>query len=416
MDRKIEKKIWLPNRQQRFVLLGILILGLSSFLLLMGNSNTYRVNKDSLTIAKVINAPFQDYINVRAHVEPTYMAYLDAVEGGIVEKIAIEEGSMVKQGDTILQLSNLNLSLNILNSEAQLAEKANFLRETQISMEQQKLSLERDLLQLDYDLKRTERQYNHNQAFYEDQLISKDEFLASEEAYNLALKLKNLSLERQKQDSRFRKTQIRKIKQNLENMERNLELIYQRQDHLIVKAPVDGQLATLNAMPGQAIAAGYRLGQVNVLNNFKLQASIDEHYIDRVHQGLSAQLVRQDATFNLTVDKVYPEVSQGQFLVDLVFNDELPDKIRSGQGYNINIQLGDTKQAVLIGKGSFFQSTGGRWVYKLNEKGNEAVKHPISIGRQNPKYYEVLDGLKAGDKILLSSYELFGDNNKLLLN
>lgn len=364
---------------------------------------------------EVISGTFQDYINVRGRVEPVYRNFLDAVEGGIVEKILVDEGATVKKGDTLLVLSNLNLSLNILNSEAQLAEKANFLRETQISMEQQKLSLERELLRLDYDLQQMKRTYDRNVTFYADQMISKDEFLESKEAYQLALKLKDLSLERQEQDSVFRSNQLRKIRQNLRNMERNLELIYQRQDHLVVRAPVNGQLASLNAVPGQSIMSGQRLGEVHVLTDYKLQASIDEHYIDRVHKGLKALLERQGRTYPLSLVKIYPEVNDGQFLVDLVFDEKVPEQMRSGQSHNLSLQLGDTKKALLLKKGAFFQSTGGRWVFLLNKDGDEAVKRSIRIGRQNPKYYEVLEGLEAGDRIVNSDYELFGDSERLKL-
>jgi len=416
MDRQIEHTSWLPKRYRMPVLVAIAVLLVIGLSLAFTSSSTYRVAQDTVTIAEVIEAPFQDYINVRGRVEPSYMAYLDAVEGGIVEEIVQEEGALVKQGDTLLVLSNLNLSLNILNSEAQLAEKANFLRETQISMEQQKLSLQRDLLRLENELARTKRQYDRNASFYADELIAEEEFQTSKEAYELAEKLYELSLERQQQDAAFRETQIRKIQANLANMERNLELIYQRQDHLVVKAPVTGQLADLNAVPGQSILPGYRLGQVNVLLDFKLQASIDEHYIDRIHQGLTARMERQNETYTLTVTKVYPEVSDGQFLVDLIFGETAPENIRSGQTYNLSIQLSATKQAVLVKRGAFFQSTGGRWVYRLNEAGDEAIRHPIRIGRQNPKYYEVLEGLQAGDRILISTYELFGENEKLQLD
>lgn len=415
MDRKIEHKRRIPKKHRGVFLIGMGVVVIIAMALVLDRSSAFRVEKSRLTIGKVIEAPFQDYINIRAQVEPATMNYLDAVEGGIVERIVREEGAMVKAGDTILVLSNLNLSLNILNSEAQLAEKANFLRETQISMEQQKLALQRELLRLDHDLQKMERTYEHNQQFYKDQLISRDEFLASEEDYNMALKLKKLSLAQQEQDSAFRRTQIQKIKQNLDNMERNLKLIYQRQEHLVVKAPVDGQLASLEAVPGQSILPGQRIGQVNVLGNFKLQASIDEHYIDRVHKGLSATLERQDEIYQLTVSKVHPEVGDGQFLVDLIFNDTVPDKIRSGQTYNLNLLLGDAQKGILLERGAFFQSTGGRWVYLLKEDGKKAVKQPIRIGRQNPKYYEVLEGLKPGDKVVTSSYELFGDNEKLIL-
>ncbi len=415
MDRKIENKQLIPKKHWGFILIGIVVLGLVTMALVMDDGSSYRVEKERLVISEVLEAPFQDYINVRARVEPAQLTYLDAVEGGIVEKIVREEGAMVKAGDTLLVLSNLNLSLNILNSEAQLAEKANFLRETQISMEQEKLSLQRELLRLDYDLQQMKRKYEQNKLFFEDRMISENEFLESEEAYQLAVKLKKLSLERQQQDADFRKTQIKKIKQNLENMERNLELIYQRQEHLVVRAPLDGQLAALDAVPGQAILPNQRLGQVNVLSDFKLQASIDEHYIERVHKGLVAQLERQGETFELTVSKVYPEVREGQFLVDLTFDRNLPEKIRSGQTYNVNLQLGEAQQAVLVERGGFFQSTGGRWIYLLDEAGEKAVKQPVRIGRQNPKHYEVLEGLKAGDKVITSGYELFGDSERLVL-
>lgn len=415
MDRRIDNKGLIPKKYWGFILGGMVVVVIIAMALMIDGSSAYRVERQRLMISEVMEAPYQDYINVRGRVEPAYLTYLDAVEGGIVERIMREEGAMVKAGDTLLVLSNLNLSLNILNSEAQLAEKANFLRETQISMEQQKLALQRELLRLDYDLMQMERKYGQNRIFYQDQMISQNEFLESEEAYNMALKLQKLTLEQQQQDSVFRRTQVSKIRQNLENMERNLELIYQRQDHLVVKVPVDGQLASLNAVMGLSILPGQRLGQVNVLSKFKLQASIDEHYIDRVHKGLSARLDRQNEVFELTVTKVYPEVNEGQFLVDLTFDEAVPDKIRSGQTYNLNLQLGDTQQAILIERGGFFQSTGGRWVYVLNEDGEEAVKQPISIGRQNPKYYEVLEGLKPGDRVVISGYELFGDSEKLIL-
>lgn len=415
MDRKIDNKRFIPKKHWGFILIGAAVVVIVAMALMIDSASAYRVERERLVISEVVEAPFQDYINIRGRLEPAYLTYLDAVEGGIVESIVREEGAMVKAGDTLLVLSNLNLSLNILNSEGQLAEKANFLRETQISMEQQKLALERELLRLNYDLMQMERKYEQNKIFFQDQMISKNEFLESEEAYHLALKLKKLSLERQEQDSIFRKTQIGKIRQNLQNMERNLELIYLRQNHLIVRAPVDGQLASLDAIPGQSIVPGQRLGQVNVLRDFKLEASIDEHYIDRIHKALSAELDRQGEIFELRVSKVYPEVKEGQFLVDLTFDGAVPERIRSGQTYNLNLQLGDTKQAVLIERRGFFQSTGGRWVYVLDEDGEEAVRQPVRIGRQNPKYYEVLEGLKPGDQVVTSGYELFGDNEKLIL-
>lgn len=391
------------------------LLGVSSLALVIDTSSAYKVDRETLTISTVQAAPFEDYINIRGRVEPATVHYLDAVEGGIVEEILLEEGSMVQTGDTILKLSNLNLSLNILNSEAQLAEKANFLRETQLEMEQQKLSLQRELARLDHELVQMERSYGQKKIYFQKGLISRNEFLESEEGYNLALNLKKLSVERHRQDSVYRKVQIQKITQNLQSMERNLELIYQRQDHLVVRSPIDGQLASLNAVPGQAIKPGQRLGQVNILTEYKLQASIDEHYIDRVGPGLKATLERQGTRYHLKVSKVYPEVSQGNFQVDLTFDSTVPDNIRSGQNYNLNLALGETSEAVLLARGGFFQATGGHWVYVLNADGSEAIRKDVHLGRQNPKCYEVLEGLKPGERVVTSSYEHFGENEKLIL-
>lgn len=415
MDRIRTKKPLVSKKYRTVLLLVFIVVVLMTLLLARGGSSAFRTESQTLKISEIIEAPFQDYINVRARVEPAYMAYLDAVEGGIVEHLVAEEGALVNKGDTLLVLSNLNLNLNILNSEAQLAEKANFLRETQLNMEQQKLALSRELLRLDYDLVQMKRKHEQNKVFYADQLISKNEFLESEEAYALAVKLKKLSEEKQTQDALFRRTQVQKIVQNLKNMERNLDLIYQRQEHLTVRAPFSGQLASLNAIPGQSISAGHRLGQLNDLSAYKLQASIDEHYIDRIHIGLKAQLKRQDKTYTLTINKVYPEVHEGQFLVDLRFEEAIPENIRSGQTYSLSIQMGDAENGLLLPRGAFFQESGGHWVYRLSADGKEAIKHPIRIGRQNPKYYEVLEGLEAGDKVITSSYTLFNESERLIL-
>ncbi len=415
MDRKIENKGLIARRYRGLLLLILVLVVGTSAAILMGSDKAYRIAKSRVSISQVVEAPFQDYINIRGELQPVEVNYLDAVEGGMVEKILSEEGAQVKKGDTILILSNLNLSLNILNSEAQLAEKANFLRETQISMEQQKLALKRELLSLDHDLIQLDRAFQYKDEYFQKELISREEYLKAKEDFQLAQNLQKLSLAQQKQDSVFRKTQIKKIKQSLTSMERNLALIYQRQEHLVVRAPIDGQLASLNAKPGEAILPSQRLGQLNGLDHFKVQASIDEHYINRIQIGLSAQLESQDEIFHLKITKVYPQVDEGQFLVDLSFKDTLPDKARSGQTYNLSLQLGDTQQAVLLKRGGFFQASGGRWVYRLDSEENEAHRVKIRLGRQNPKYFEVLEGLEPGDKIISSSYSLFEENEKLIL-
>ncbi len=416
MDKVIVDKRWIKPKHWKYILMAGFLLIVVLVLAFRDNTSSYRVNQDKITIEQTVFGPFQDFIRIIGVVEPISIVYLDAVEGGIVEERLIEEGAMVKKGDVILRLSNTNLNLNILNSEAQLAEKANFLRETHINMEQQKLSLQRERLNLDFDLIQKKRAYEQKKSLFEEELISREEFIKSEEDYKLAVQLRNLTIERNIQDSIFRKNQIEKISLNLENMERNLELIYQRQEDLNVKAPVDGQLGLLMAELGQSISPGQRVGQVNVLTSYKIKAKIDEHYIDRVRNGLEANLERQNDQYQLMLTKVYPEVRDGRFEVDLIFRGNMPENIRTGQSYHLSLQLGETQNAMLIPRGGFFQSTGGQWIYVLKEGGQEAIKRSIRIGRQNPQYYEVLEGLEAGEKVVTSGYETFGENEKLILN
>jgi HlyD family secretion protein len=414
MDRIIEDKRLVKPKHYKYIALSVFILIILLILLFRDTTSTFRVDSEKITIEKVFYGSFQDYIRIIGLVEPISIVYLDAVEGGMVEEILIEEGTMVKQGDIILRLSNTNLNLSILNSEAQLAEKANFLRETELNMLQQKLLLERDLLQLDYDLIQKKRVYERNKILYADELISREEYLLSEEDYNLTKKLKELTLKRHLQDSVYRKNQVAKISQNLENMQKNLELVYMRQENLNIKAPVDGQLGLLDADLGQSINVGQRIGQVNVLTSYKIKAQIDEHYIDRIRKDLTGFFERQTDTFQLMLSKVYPEVREGRFEVDFLFTGPQPQNIRTGQSYHISLQLGETQEAIQVPRGSFFQSTGGQWIFVVAEDGNSAYRRDIRIGKQNPQYYEVLEGLKPDEMVVTSGYDLFGDNERLV--
>ncbi len=415
MDRKIEDKRWIKPRHWKFIIPALLLTALSTALALRDPASTLQVEKEKITIEEVESGPFEDYIRLSGVVEPISVIYLDVMEGGIVENILIEEGSMVKKGDLILTLSNPNLNMTILNTEAQLAEKANLLRETYINMEQQKLSLQRDLIALEFDLVRKKREFDHSTILRRQNFISTDEFLKAKEEYELSAKLMDLSLERNNQDSVFRESQIRKINLSLENMERNMDLVYQRQENLKVKAPFDGQLGLLDATLGESINQGQRIGQVNVLTSYKIKAQIDEHYIDRIRKGLTASFERQGGMYGLVVKKVYPAVRDGRFEVDLVFTGDLPENIRTGQSYHLSLQLGETREGLLLARGGFFQSTGGQWVYVLAEDGATAVKRSVRIGKQNPRYYEVLEGLSRGERVIISGYDVFGDNDKLVL-
>jgi HlyD family secretion protein len=378
-------------------------------------TSTYKVEKDKLIIETVIQDQFNDYITVPGTVEPITIIFLDAQEGGRVEEKLIEEGSMVKKGDIILRLSNPDLHLNILDSEAQLAEKENFLRNTQVTMEQERLSIKRELVSLKYDIERKERNYQQNVILMKDNLISREEFIRSKEDLDMSRQSQDLFTERQRQDSIFRSVQVNTITSNLENMRKNLQLVRERAENLNVRAPVDGQLGLLVPEIGQSIQRGANMGQINVLTSYKVVAQIDEHYIDRVRTGLTATLDRQGNAFDLLVKRVYPEVRNGTFEIDMIFRDSMPDNIRTGQTYYTSLQLGQPKVSVLVPIGGFFQETGGQWIFVLDPTESFAFKRNISIGRKNPKYYEVLEGLQPGEKVIVSGYETFGKNEKLIL-
>jgi HlyD family secretion protein len=377
-------------------------------------TSTYRVEKDKLIIETVIRDQFNDYITVTGTVEPISTIFLDALEGGRVEEILVEEGTMVKKGDIILRLSNPDLYLNILDSEAQLAEKENFLRNTQVTMEQERIAIKRELINLRFDIERKERTYQQNAELMKDNLISKEEFIRSKEDLDMARSSQELFIERQRADSLFRTVQVETIKANLDNMRKNLTLVRQRMENLNVRATVDGQLGLLVPEIGQSISRGVNMGQINVLTSYKVTAQIDEHYIDRVRTQLTATLDRQGSLFDLVVRRVYPEVRNGTFEIDLVFTDTMPDNIRTGQTYYISLQLGQPKEAVLVPIGGFFQETGGQWIFVLDPDESFATKRNISVGRKNPKYYEVLEGLQPGEKVIISGYESFGKNEKLV--
>ena len=384
------------------------------YLVVRPNNKTLRIDKDTFAASEAVKGEFNDYIRVSGRVQPMTTIQLSPQEGGIVEKILIEEGSPVKAGDAILILSNDNLDLQILNSEAELAEKENILRNTQIQMEQQKLDVRQNVLEYGTNVDRLRRAYEQQKALYEDKLIAKEDYLKAEEDYRLALQKYNLISERSKQDSLYRGTQIDRMEESLENMQLNMQMIRKRKSNLIVKAPIDGELGLLDVVLGQSIAAGTKIGQINSVGVYKVEAQIDEHYIDRVVSGLEATFERQGETYSTVIRKVYPEVRDGKFKADFKFDGEQPDNIRSGQTYYLNLQLGQPEEAVIIPRGTFYQKTGGKWIYVLNKEGTKAIKREIRIGRQNPQYYEVLEGLGPGEKVITSGYETYGDSDVLV--
>ena len=417
MDKIIEKKTGWRTAFTKKALpwwLGALLAAFIVYLVARPDNKTLRVDKDALTISTATSGEFNDYIRLSGRVQPMTTIQLSPQEGGIVEQILIEEGSPVKAGDAILVLSNDNLDLSILNSEAELAEKENILRNTQIQMEQQKLDVRQNELEYGIQVERLRRAYEQQKALYEDKLIAREDYLKAEEDYNLARQKYELIRERSRQDSLYRGTQIDRMEESLQNMLLNMHMIRRRKDALIVKAPIDGELGLLDVVLGQNIASGTKIGQINSVGNYKVEAQIDEHYIDRVTEGLEATFERQGDTFSTVIRKVYPEVRDGKFQADFRFDGPQPDNIRSGQTYYLNLQLGQPEEAIIIPRGTFYQKTGGKWIYVVNKEGTKAVKREIHIGRQNPQYYEVLEGLEPGDKVITSGYDNYGDSDVLL--
>ena len=419
MDIRIEKKKGLRalfTKRGIPYLAGALFLLFVVWLLVRDNSSTLRVDARTISVGTVARGEFNDYIRVTGQVQPITTVQLSPLEAGIVERLVVEEGTTVRKGDVLVELSNTSLTLEILNSEAELAEKQNILRNTLISMEQEKLDLRLDKVQLDLDVERKRRTWQQNEELYRNNLIAREDWLQSKEDYELAAKKRELNIERQVQDSLYRTVQIEQMEDNLANMKRNMELIRQRIGNLQVKSPIDGEVGLLDVVLGQSVTSGQKIGQVNDLSDYKVEAQIDESYIDRVRAGLDATFERQDTAFTMRLRKVYPEVRNGQFRADFTFVGAHPRNIRSGQTYYLHLELGQPTDAVIIPRGSFYQSTGGAWIYVLAPEGDRAYKRQIRIGRQNPQYYEVLEGLEPGERVIVSGYENYGDNDVLILN
>lgn len=414
MDRQIEKKSFL-RRYAWYIAAAAALAALLVWIVLGTSANTTTVDASDITISDVTRGKFDDYVRLNGQVLPIQVVQISPEEGGIVREKVVEEGTRVRKGDVILRLSNSNLDLQILNAEAELAEKQNLLRNTQVAMQQDRLNNRTEQATLDTDCDRKRRAYEQNARLYKERLISKEVYLQSREDYNLALRKQSLISQRLKQDSIYRHVQMAQMEDNLDNMRKNVLLVRDRKNKLEVRSAIDGELGLLDVELGKNIAAGQNIGQINDLSDFKVQAQIDEHYIDRVRPGLSASFSRDGKTYLLRVRKVYPEVRNGTFRTDFVFVGERPVQMRSGQTFYVELALGKSQQATLIPRGTFFQTTGGNWIFVLDKSGRKAYRRNISIARQNPQYYEVTDGLEPGERVITSGYEAFKDNDVLVI-
>lgn len=414
MDRQIEKKSFL-RRYAWYIAAAAALAALLVWIVLGTTANTMTIDATDITISDVTRGKFDDYVRLNGQVLPIQVVQISPEEGGIVREKVVEEGTRVRKGDVILRLSNSNLDLQILNAEAELAEKQNLLRNTQVAMQQDRLNNRTEQATLDTDCDRKRRAYEQNARLYKERLISKEVYLQSREDYKLARRKQSLISQRLKQDSLYRHVQMAQMEDNLDNMRKNVLLVRDRKNKLEVRSAIDGELGLLDVELGQNIAAGQNIGQINDLSDFKVQAQIDEHYIDRVRPGLSASFSRDGKTYLLRVRKVYPEVRNGTFRTDFLFVGERPAQMRSGQTFYVELALGKSQQATLIPRGTFFQTTGGNWIFVLDKSGRKAYRRNISIARQNPQYYEVTDGLEPGERVITSGYEAFKDNEVLVI-
>ena len=415
MDRMIERKRGIRMRHVPYIAAGTFVLVVLLWIVFGNHQSTLRVDVDDVTLADVTRGEFKDYVRINSTVIPIQVVHISPEEGGIVVEKVAEEGQRVNRGDVIVRLSNSSLDLQILNAEAELAEKQNLLRNTQVAMQQDRLGNETELASLEMDVARKRRGFEQNERLYGERLVSKEAFIQAKEDYDLAQRKLKLVGERLKKDAQYRSIQMEQMEDNLENMQRNVVLVRERKSKLDVRSTIDGELGLLDVELGQSISSGQTIGQVNDLSDFKIEARIDEHYIDRVRVGLSATFEREGKTYALVVRKVYPEVREGKFRTDLVFVGTRPSNMRAGQTFYLNLELGSPIQAVLIPKGTFFQTTGGNWIFVLDKSGYTAYRRNISIGRQNPQYYEIEDGLEPSDRVIISGYEAFKDNDVLKL-
>lgn len=413
MDRKIT-----PNKKFRLWWLALPMVVVAYFAFgsaATSSGNRFNVDINRIKISTVTEGEFHDLIPLRGNITPSKSVYLDAIEGGRVEARFVEEGAMVKKGDKLLALSNTSLQLDVISREAQISEQLNNLHNTRLAIDQNRLNLKRDLLELDFQVSQSERKLAQFKRLGNGNLVSKDELQAAEDETVYLKNRRKLIIEQQQQDEKIRTAQIAQLEDSVKQLNKNLAFARKNLENLIIKAPIDGQLTALSAELGASKARGARLGQVDIVSQYKVSAQIDEFYLGRVYAGQAARLSLQGQQYELTLAKVYAEVSNGRFEVELTFNDVLPSGIRRGQSLQLDLLLADAKSATLLPNGGFYQDTGGQWVFVLEQGSQVAVKKPVTFGLRNNKFIEVLDGLAVGDRVITSSYGSFKDMQSVSL-
>ena len=416
MDKKIKKKKWTVKRLMTIGGATALFSVILYTILFADNRSKLNVDSNNITISTITQGDFQEWIPETGTVQPIKTFYLDAIEGGIIQSLVVETGTMVKKGDPLITLSNSNLQLEVLNREAQLYEQIDRLRTSRLLLDQNTQNLETQLAEIDYQIKLLEPQKKRQEYLLKEKAISQQEYENVIENYNYNLRRKELTYQAYHRDSILKRIQLKQLHDSEARMWKSLGIVGNILDNLIVKAPRDGLFASPQLEIGQSIGLGERLGQIDIIDDFKLSVDIDEIYLPRISVGQVATYTDPGGkVYKSEVKKVYPTIDNGNFEVDMEFDNGAPPGVKRGQSLRIRIELGNPGQALLLPTGGFFQSTGGNWVYVLDESGNRAVKQSIRVGRKNSENYEVLEGLTPGDRVITSSYDNFGDNEVLIL-
>jgi HlyD family secretion protein len=415
MDKQIKKKTWTLKRIATFGGGGLLIVFIAYQFIFADRRSKLKVEKDKITIATVQRGVFQEFIPQTGTVEPSRTVFLDAVEGGSIRRMVAESGAMLKKGDIILELSNLNREISVLDQESNLTQSINRGRETRLQITQNALRQQESLITIENSLATLEPQYRRQKQLFEKKLISKQDFERTEADYFANLKRKEITYKAFQLDSVDRLRQITQLDYSERRLLQSLANVGKILENLVVRAPIDGQLSRPQLEEGQAINAGQRIGQIDIIGSYKVRVPIDELYLPRISQGLHATTSFNNKDYELEITYIYPTIAGGRFEVDMRFVGEQPEGIRRGQSLRLRIELGQSSEELLLPVGGFYKDTGGNWVYVLDSE-NKAVKRNIRLGRKNTEHFEVLEGLKPGDKVITSSYENFGTNEVLLLN
>lgn len=414
MDKKIEKKYWSKKRMS-LIGGGVLVALLLGYNLIFADHRSrLNVEKDKITISTVTKGTFDQYIAVTAVVLPLKTIRLDAIVGGYVSQKYLEGGSNVKKGDSILRLENQNLMMDFVNHETEIYRLINELQNTRQSLKQNKFTMQQTIATLDYQIDQAKDLYDRNKQLVDEKIVARQDYVKYKIDYERLVKQKQIEVESQQFQMENAAIQIERLESTIARTQRNLQMMKENLNNLVLRAPIDGQLSSVDAEVGGSITAGQNIGQIDDLNGFKMRAEIDEHYVSRVFAGLKASFEFNNKTYGLVIIKVYPEIKNARFNVDLKFEGETPDGIRRGQSSPIRLELGKSSSAVLLPVGGFFSDTGGNWVYVVDKSGKRAVKRTISLGQKNPQFFEVLEGLQEGEQVITSSYENFGDKEVLV--